>query len=201
MHSKLQLWQRSQFAPILSSDRREAPRCQVKRKVVLRFSVSSLKVESGDVLQEAAEIVGETLNLSETGLAVSVPSNRIGNRYLNVIGCKLYVTLSLPGALVQMHATPKWCSRLALEEKSDSYLIGLRVTEMDDRQWVMLVRYVRKVLKQLSETEEHLTKPGQSPTQYVPHRRETYDLQSIANTTGTRFRTQPIGHSQTTSAD
>lgn len=146
MHANPQLWQRSQLVPELTVDRREAPRCEVRLKIVIRFS-SSLSAEAVKSATEAGEIIGESINLSETGLAVCVPSNRIGNRFLIIAGCKLYITLTLPTGPVQMHATPRWCDRLATAERSGCYLIGLRVTEMDDEQWVRLVRYVHDCLK------------------------------------------------------
>ena len=89
-----------------------------------------------------SELIGETSNLSEIGLAVAVPSNRIDHRYLNVVGCCVHLTLDLPAGPVQMLVTPRWCQKLWEEEGVESYLVGLRITEMSDEEWVGLVRYV-----------------------------------------------------------
>jgi hypothetical protein len=91
-------------------------------------------------------MIGETRNLSETGLAVSLSSNHIGDRYFNVIGCMLEVTLDLPDGPVQILSTPKWCKWSLEEETTRSYLLGLRILEMTDEEWVRLVRYVRACL-------------------------------------------------------
>jgi len=90
----------------------------------------------------AAELVGETRDLSEIGLAVRVPSNHIDRRYLNVVGGRFQLTLDLPAGPVQILVTPRWCEKLS-EENVESYLIGLRITEMRDEAWVALVRYVQ----------------------------------------------------------
>jgi hypothetical protein len=123
---------------------RQSPRCKSKLGVSLRLSSPWLKAE-GDATS-VDEIRGETRNLSETGLAVSVPSNRIGSRYLNVVGCTLDLTLELPtGPPVRMHATLKWCDWF-LGDNTTSYQIGLRISEMKDEEWVRLVRYVHASL-------------------------------------------------------
>ena len=97
-------------------------------------------------LEVSPEIIAETLNLSETGLAVSVPSNQIGDRYLNLVGSTLQLTLDLPAGTVQVRATPKWCEWSSDKNSLRSYHIGLRITEMSDEEWVLLVRYVHACL-------------------------------------------------------
>jgi len=126
--------------------RRQVPRCEARLKVILHFGLSPTGVEKLATALESPEIIGETLNLSETGLAVSVPANRIGDRYLNVVGCELELTIELPAGTVQIRATPKWCQWSADEEPPRSLLIGLRITEMSDEEWVLLVRYVHACL-------------------------------------------------------
>jgi len=127
-----------------ATPQRQSPRCKAKLGVSLRLSSPWLKGE-GDV-SSTAELRGETRNLSETGLAVSVPTNRIGNRYLNVMGCTLDLILELPsGPPVRMIAALKWCDWF-LGEDTTSYQVGLRITEMKDEEWVRLVRYVHASL-------------------------------------------------------
>ena len=91
-------------------------------------------------------MVGETMNLSETGLAVNVASGQIGDRYLNVVGRTVRLTIELPAGTVQIRATPKWCKWSADEESMKNFLVGLRITEMSDEEWVLLVRYVHACL-------------------------------------------------------
>ena len=136
MTAILRAWRPSHFINDFPEDRRHAPRCKVQLRVSLRCDPASA-VENGS----AAPLIGETRDLSEIGLAVRVPSNRIDHRYLNVVGSLVHLTLDLPAGPVQMLVTPRWCQKLS-EEEVESYLIGLRITEMRDEAWVALVRYV-----------------------------------------------------------
>ena len=121
--------------------RRQAPRCKVKLRVSLSCDPASITVGNAT----AAELIGETHDLSEIGLAVRVPSNHIHHRYLNVVGSRVHLTLDLPAGPVQMLVTPRWCQKLS-EEEGESYLIGLRIREMRDEAWVALVRYVHDLV-------------------------------------------------------
>src|SRR5947209_13060635 len=138
----MRLWPPEHFVDDFAGGRRQAPRCEVKLKVSLRFCFSSLAAEAASSAAQSSEMIGETLNLSEKGLAVSVPSNHIDHHYLNVAGGTLHLTLDLPDEPVQMHATPKWCRWHSEEDQAEGYLVGLRITEMKDEDWVHLVRYV-----------------------------------------------------------
>ena len=135
-----QPWRPSQFIDDFPGDRRQAPRCKVKLRVTLRCNPVSTTV----VNATASELIGETRDLSEIGLAVRVPSNHIDHRYLNVVGSLVHLTLDLPAGPAQMLVTPRWCEKLS-EEDVESYLIGLRITKMRDEDWVALVRYVHQL--------------------------------------------------------
>jgi hypothetical protein len=86
---------------------------------------------------------GYTRNLSETGLALVVPSLHFDGHYLNVVGSPLHLMLELPTGTVRIRATPVRCERLDGKERETGYLIGVRITEMNDSEWVRLVQYVR----------------------------------------------------------
>jgi hypothetical protein len=138
--------QHKTFVDDFAGDRRQAPRCEVRRNVSLRFSLSPDEEEAGTSAPRSPLMCGETRNLSETGLAISLSSNHIGSRYFNVIGCTLRLALDLPDGPVQILATPKWCKWFLEEETVKSYLLGLKIVEMTDEEWVRLVRYVRACL-------------------------------------------------------
>jgi hypothetical protein len=141
-----QSWRPERFVDNFAEGRRQAPRCEARLKVSLRFVPSTAEMEANSNAHESLEIIGETRNLSETGLAVSVPSNHIGDRYFSVVGSTLQLTLYLPAGTIQIRATPKWCQWSTDEKTAKSYLIGLRITEMSDEEWVLLVRYVHACL-------------------------------------------------------
>ncbi|MDQ6652465.1 MAG: PilZ domain-containing protein, partial [Acidobacteriota bacterium] len=106
---------------------------------------SSLRAEAVESGQQPSEMIGETRNLSERGLAISVPSNHLDHRYLNIVGCQVDLTLDLPTGPIQMQVTTRWCKRL-LEEETERYLVGLLITKMRDEEWVAMVRYVHASL-------------------------------------------------------
>jgi hypothetical protein len=149
-----QSWRRERFVDDFAGGRRQVPRCEARLKVSLRFEPSPTEENAQEEEAEAAaartteqaEIIAETINLSETGLAVSIASNRIGDRYLNVVGCTLQLTLELPAGTVRVRATPKWCQWSSDEGAARSFIIGLRIIEMSDEEWVLLVRYVHACL-------------------------------------------------------
>jgi hypothetical protein len=111
----------------------------------MRFVFPASGAEGEPPPPDSPEITGETLNLSETGLAISVSSNQIGDHYLNIVGRTLRLTLELPAGTVEVHATPKW-SHWSADETARSFHIGLRITEMSDEEWVLMVRYVHACL-------------------------------------------------------
>lgn len=138
--------QHKTFVDDFAGGRRQAPRCEARLNVALRFSLSPHEEASDASAPQSPLMMGETRNLSETGLAISLSSNHIGNRYFNVIGCTLRITLDLPEGSVKILAEPKWCKWLLEGETVRSYLLGLKIIEMTDEEWVRLVRYVRSCL-------------------------------------------------------
>ena len=134
-----------------ADERRVAPRCAAYLEARLLFSLSLEKRDGGgggsDAQQQQAAspalLEGYTRNLSETGLALVVPSLQLGGRYFNLVGSPLHIVLELPGGRVRIRATPVRCERLDEKEGEEGYLIGLRITEMNDSEWVKLVQYVR----------------------------------------------------------
>ncbi|HEX8708239.1 MAG TPA: PilZ domain-containing protein [Pyrinomonadaceae bacterium] len=125
--------------------RRHAPRRAVKLEARIRFGAPGPGTETDAGAQLRPEVVAEACNLSETGLAIKVAQNHIGVRFLNVVGRKLRITLELPGGPVRLQARAMWCKWLSQAARRD-YIIGLRITEMSDQEWVRIVRHVREPL-------------------------------------------------------
>jgi len=148
LKSRPQSWPRSHFVDDAEAGgRRQSPRCQARLKLSVRFGLSLLEVGADGACAQRPEMGGVTRDLSETGLAVSLATNHIGERYFNVVGCTLQLTLELPDGPVEIRATPKWCRWFMEEEEAARrYLLGLRIIEMADEQWVRLVRYVHACL-------------------------------------------------------
>jgi hypothetical protein len=94
---------------------------------------------------QTLKLVGHTRNLSETGLAFIVPTLRIGDRFAHVIGSQLRITLYLPSGQVEIRATPVRYEKLPPGDAERGYLIGVRIVEMADDEWVRMVSYVRSL--------------------------------------------------------
>jgi PilZ domain len=130
----------SSFVDDFPEGRRIAPRRKVTLPVSLRFDDES-NIQA--TTPTTTRLIGETRDLSEIGLAVSLPTNHIDGRYLNVVGARVQLALDLPAGTIQMAVTPRWCKKIC-EEEVESYLVGFRITRMSDRDWAGFVRYVRK---------------------------------------------------------
>jgi hypothetical protein len=105
--------------------------------------------KDGDDASSAAphtlRLIGHTRNISETGLAFIVPSLRIGDRFARLIGSQLRITLYLPSGHVDIRATPVRYEHLPPGDPERGYLIGVRIVEMADYEWVRMVEYVRSL--------------------------------------------------------
>jgi PilZ domain len=134
-------WQHNLHAAAV--ERRSAPRCEAHLEARLLFSLSLPEKQGRDLRARRGSLLeGYTRNLSETGLALVVPSLHFEGRYFNVVGSPLHLMLMLPTGTVRIRATPVRCERLS-DGEEEGYLIGVRITEMNDSEWVRLVQYVR----------------------------------------------------------
>ena len=122
----------------LIGDRREAPRCQAQRKARLVFSVTVLE---GGARERTMPVEGYTRDISESGLALIVPSLRLGSTYLTNSDCRLrIVLLNLPVGEVEIEATPVRYEDLGEE---GGHLIGVRITKIKDSDRARLVEYLK----------------------------------------------------------
>lgn len=127
-------------------ERRRAPRYDARLESRLSFTLSSSgDGTSGNEQGEPEVLTGYTRNLSETGLALVVPSLRLGQQYLNGIGSELTIHLALPAGEVRIEATPVYSLRLVAGDEDSGYLIGVRIRRMLDQEWVRLVQYVQRL--------------------------------------------------------
>ena len=133
-------------------DERRATRYGAQLDARLLFHIS---IEPGTARSNGGEpdggaphtlrLVGHTRNISETGLAFIVPTLRIGDRFAHVIGSQLRITLYLPSGHVEIRATPVRYEQLPPGDPERGYLIGVRIVEMSDDEWVRMVGYVRSL--------------------------------------------------------
>lgn len=132
-----------------TSDSRRAVRYPAQLDARLLFQISvvpdNADAEITTASPDTLKLVGHTRNISETGLAFIVPTLRIGDQFARVIGSRLRITLYLPSGHVEIRATPVRYERLPPTDAERGYLIGVRITEMADHEWVRVVEYVRSL--------------------------------------------------------
>jgi len=85
-------------------------------------------------------VEGYTRDISETGLALVVPSLRIGDTYLTDSKCKLrIVLLNLPTGQVEIEASPVRYEEL---DEGAGHLIGVRILKIKDEDRARLTQYL-----------------------------------------------------------
>src|ERR687885_811556 len=84
----------------LAADRRRSPRRKAKRQVRLMFNISVVGTEETRMVP----VEGHTLDISENGRALVVPSLRVGDTFLTDADCTLrIVLLDIPTGQVEIH--------------------------------------------------------------------------------------------------
>lgn len=93
---------------------------------------------------------GETVDLSETGIAFLVGAIRIKDKYLAGQERTLKVELDLAGKKVQMRVVGKRYERVGIHSSTERYVVGAEITQMsaDDRQkYEFFLKNGKKLLK------------------------------------------------------
>jgi hypothetical protein len=89
-------------------------------------------------------LAGRLENISETGLAMVVPSIRLGDYYLAGADHTLNVALELASGPVQLNAAPVRYERIEKDDgASVGYLIGAQIKEISDSDRKRLNAYLR----------------------------------------------------------
>ena len=129
-------------------NRRRAPRYikQLEVELALIVSFANAKPKARDD-ERALKLAGYTRDISSTGLALIVPSIRIGGQYITGENRKLEVKLKLPNGTITAKATPVRYN--PLEEDTDTgYLIGAQIVEMSDEDREQYEAYLRTLTKE-----------------------------------------------------
>ena len=108
-------------------DRRRSPRIRVR----LLFSVSVCRGPNGNGSHRERVLKGHTRDISVNGLALNVPQVHLDGHHL-AAERELQLSLELPGGPISMLVIPKRYERLEESELGCSYLIGARISRIDD---------------------------------------------------------------------
>jgi hypothetical protein len=114
-------------------NRRVAPRyvTHLEAGLALSITLPNAKPRAQDA-SESLRLAGYTRDISATGLALIVPTIRIGGQYLTGENRTLAIVLKLPSGHVQIKATPVRYSPLDEDATDTGYLIGVQITDMSD---------------------------------------------------------------------
>lgn len=122
------------------SNRRRALRYNAR----LSFSVSIVDGEAGrESARPPQTLVGRTRNVSETGLALVVPSLRLGTHKLNDGNSTLRLMLDLPTGTAEIHVAPVRSQQLDEKDTDTGHLIGVKITHLSDDARARLTKYLR----------------------------------------------------------
>jgi hypothetical protein len=112
-------------------------------------SIITLRVPGKGVaaksLPDALSIVGQTRDMSETGLTLLLPSVRIGDLYLTDVESRLEVKLELPGGAVKMLTASVRFEQLTGKEVGCGYLLAVRIVEMQSAERDRYLAYLNTI--------------------------------------------------------
>lgn len=121
------------------ADRRSAKRYAVRLRCTVGLAAGRV-IRNG--VRRDASLEGYTFDVSETGLRLLMPAIHIDGRYLTGSGSTLLVLLELPDGPILVQANAVRYDRLDEENAQLSYLIGMRIKEMSDKDRERFVEYL-----------------------------------------------------------
>lgn len=114
-----------------SIERREMRRLKVRCEVELLANLSLLDADAGEPL-ESLIFMGQTSDLSSTGLAMVIPSTIIDERFCGG-DHHLNLSLHLPDGAITLEVTPVRCERITGINSAHGYLLGTKITNVAQR--------------------------------------------------------------------
>ncbi len=111
-------------------ERRQSPRLRVACEAELFASVSLLDTSETDKPSSSLVFLGATQNISLAGVALTLPSMKIDEKYCQEAH-SLKVSLHLkPSSSVELEISPLRCQPLNANDPDAGYLIGARITRV-----------------------------------------------------------------------
>jgi len=117
-----------------------------RRRVNIPCSVSVCEERDGSGrLRRTPTLSGNTLDLSSTGLAFTLPAIRIGDRYIAGDDRTLRIILELPTGSVETYAIATRYERIEERGADIVYIIGARITRISESHRERLFNYLRSL--------------------------------------------------------
>lgn len=119
---------------VLMGNRRRAHRYQARFPVVVKLRDSKSKaIHTSTSEQRLPELEGFTRDISSTGLALIIPTIRIGGHYLTDEQEILLISIELPNGVIELQAAPVRYNPLELEKEGEKgYLLGVEIIKMSE---------------------------------------------------------------------
>lgn len=130
------------------ANRRSPPRLTIHLEASLALSVGlpgAKTSSSGE--QQKLRLTGYTRDISETGLALVVPSIRIGGQYLVSEDRTLQITLELPDGAIEIYARPVRYTPLDQDAGETGYLVGVQITRISDADRARYLTHIQTLSK------------------------------------------------------
>jgi PilZ domain len=131
----------------LVGNRRVAPRYVTHLEVGLALNITLPGAGAGARKDESqpVKLAGYTRDISASGLALIVPSIRVGGQYVTGENRRLRIMLKLPTGPIEIHATPVRYSPLDDDGVDTGYLVGVQIVSMSDEDRAHFNAYLEKM--------------------------------------------------------
>ena len=127
-------------------NRRVAPRYVTHLEVGLALNVSLPGANAGAQANDPPfRLAGYTRDISASGLALIVPSIRVGGQYVTGENRRLRIMLKLPTGPIEIYATPVRYSPLDEDGVDTGYLVGVQIVSMSDEDRARFNAYLEKM--------------------------------------------------------
>ena len=120
------------------------------RRVSAALAITVGPADSGPTtngLRRKVSLNGHTLDVSSTGLGLSLPAIRIEEHYLTGEDRRLWLKVDLPDKSIEMRVTPVRYESLDTHESERGYLVGVRILEMSDEHRAAYSQYFQQLIK------------------------------------------------------
>ena len=129
-------------------NRRRAPRYVTHLEAGLALSVSLPNTKAATKgTGQSLKLAGYTRDVSATGLALIVPTIRVGGQYITGENRTLEIMLKLPTGPIQVKATSVRYAPLEEEGADTGYLIGVAIVWMSDEDRKRFDAYLETLTK------------------------------------------------------
>ncbi len=130
------------------TDRRRAPRIdvqletQVQPRLLISVSFAGEPKETAGALQPV-KLIGSARNISESGLAIVVPSVRVGFRSITEENAVLRILLDInQKGLIEMEAMTVRSEQVDAKDKDKGHLIGVCITNISESDRARYLEYL-----------------------------------------------------------